>query len=185
VCFDDKTLERFWKKVEKREDNECWPWTATTFSKGYGNFRVGGRDGRKHGAHRVSLAIKIGYMPEPNEFACHRCDNPICVNPEHLYLGDKTTNMKDKMQRGRCRNGQVKGAKTHNSKLNYELAANIRDEYKKGKGVSALGRQFGVTRDSIYKVINGHRWADGSEWGSQRGHLDATLDKLKESKLCE
>lgn len=74
----------------------CWEWTAGADRKGYGTITVGGR---KVGAHRFSYRLFVG---EPGElFVLHRCDNPICVRPDHLFLGTHADNMRDMRSKGR------------------------------------------------------------------------------------
>src|SRR5690606_32428514 len=71
---------RFWGKVDVRGPSECWPWKASTWPSGYGQFRM---DGRPTGAHRVAYAVTRGDIPA-GLHVLHRCDNPPCVNPNHL-----------------------------------------------------------------------------------------------------
>lgn len=95
-----------WKNIEKRGADECWPWMAALSNGGYGVFRI---EGRYYKAHRVvySLSHPTFELSAPRSnyekgFVLHRCDNPRCCNPKHLYLGDIFDNMKDKVARGRC-----------------------------------------------------------------------------------
>lgn len=89
---------RFWSKVDR--DGECWQWTASRYPKGYGAF---GLDGRMVRAHVVAFALATGTWPDwtKREQVCHRCDNPWCCNPEHLYLGSDKSNAVDRTQRER------------------------------------------------------------------------------------
>lgn len=89
-------IERFWSKVDKRGPDECWPWTGGKFWDGYGWFSVAGA---KKKAHRVSFFLQHGRWPEP--CCLHRCDNPGCVNPVHLFEGTHTDNMRDRERKGR------------------------------------------------------------------------------------
>src|SRR5690554_3562090 len=83
---------RFWAKVKKGADSECWLWTAGVQGKGYGQFYIAKR--QPIGAHRYSWSLVNGPIP-PGKFVMHMCDNPPCVNPLHLRLGTARDNNLD------------------------------------------------------------------------------------------
>lgn len=87
---------RFWEKVDKRGPDECWPWIASPGRKGYGQFWF---MGAMHSSHRVSYYLANGHWPDP--CCCHRCDNPACVNPGHLFVGTQSDNVSDMRAKGR------------------------------------------------------------------------------------
>lgn len=89
------TKESFESKIEKTDS--CWNWLGVINSSGYGSIRF---DGKKIGVHRLAYEIMIGPVSE-NLFVLHKCDNRICVNPDHLWLGTQTDNLKDMYQKGR------------------------------------------------------------------------------------
>jgi hypothetical protein len=91
--------ERFWEKVIKLPEPRCWLWAGTRSGKNYG---VGRLDGKTVLAHRLAWIFTFGDVEE-GMCVCHGCDNPLCVNPAHLFLGDNATNMKDKIKKGRQR----------------------------------------------------------------------------------
>lgn len=91
--------ERFWAKVDRRGDDECWEWQAHTDRGGYGQFSP--ERSRQVAAHRWSLASHTGKSIPQGMFVLHSCDNPACVNPAHLRLGDHADNMRDRKERGR------------------------------------------------------------------------------------
>ena len=95
---------RFWDKVTIGDD--CWEWQAYRIPppSGYGQFGMGGRRGRMHPAHRVAWLLWHGTIPEGMR-VLHRCDNPPCVRPDHLFLGTQADNVRDMHQKGRYRGG--------------------------------------------------------------------------------
>lgn len=96
--FGLKIQERFWSLVEKTDG--CWAWKGYTQEGRYGHFMV--TPGHRQGAHRVAWQIAYGAIPD-GLHVCHRCDNPSCVRPDHLFLGTHRDNMRDMVARGRNR----------------------------------------------------------------------------------
>lgn len=94
-------IERFLANVDRRGADECWLWLGTRHHTGYGV--ITGDDGVQRRTHRVAYELANGPLG-PGMLACHRCDNPPCVNPGHLYAGTPLDNTRDKMTRGRHRN---------------------------------------------------------------------------------
>jgi hypothetical protein len=90
-------LERFMSKVDKRGDDECWEWQAGKNPRGYGQFSF---KGRQKMAHRVIWILTNGPIPA-GFFICHKCDNPSCVNPAHLFPGTPLDNTRDCISKGR------------------------------------------------------------------------------------
>ena len=89
-----KYIERFWEKVEQTGKTQCWRWKGFKNKQGYG--RMGIAASVCVNAHRISWVIHNGEIPE-GKFVCHRCDNPECTNPEHLFLGTRQDNINDMM----------------------------------------------------------------------------------------
>ena len=109
-------LERFLAKVEINEENGCWEWTGSHDSCGYGQIKIRRIRPSALGSHRVSYLHYNGDIPE--EFCvCHKCDNPKCVNPEHLFVGTNLDNTRDMINKGRDRSGDHKGEANAYSKL--------------------------------------------------------------------
>lgn len=93
--------DRFWARIRKSEGEGCWEWTGTVTAFGYGNVNIGA--GRYQMAHRLSWILTNG-EPTPGLHVCHRCDNPRCVRPSHLFLGTQADNMRDMVAKHRDRN---------------------------------------------------------------------------------
>ena len=96
------TRIRFEAKVVRIPEAGCWVWLGSLRGRGYGFFHLGGKSDRKGtGAHRISWALHHGFLPDSSVDVCHHCDNPLCVNPGHLFLGTRSDNMKDCGAKGR------------------------------------------------------------------------------------
>ena len=146
-------LDRFWEKVNKDASNGCWEWTAYKKADGYGVLTV---DGLAATAHRLSWVIHNGKITD-GLCVLHHCDNPPCVNPEHLFLGTKYDNMQDMIKKGRKR--VAFGSGSGMSKLNEKSVKKIRKLYAAGGvGFMALGRQFGVNKSTIRNVVRRTGW---------------------------
>lgn len=145
----EKTLLRFWSKVDVTPG--CWLWTPTrALINGYGMFTV--RAGVQRLAHRLSYELHYGEVPPKGMHVRHRCDEPLCVNPDHLLLGTPADNMRDKVMRGR----QARGESSPMAKLTDADVREIRAA-PDGQG-RALARKFGVAFTTVSKIRNGHSW---------------------------
>jgi hypothetical protein len=146
--------ERFWSKVDIRDDNECWEWLASVNqSTGYGQFMH--YQGRKPiGAHRAAYELSTGEVLTSEDFVCHVCDNRKCCNPKHLFKGDAKSNMEDMIAKGRMNHPErLKGADSPNAVLSLEQANEIRKLAQNGYSAVVLAQQFNVGRTTIGRVI--------------------------------
>jgi hypothetical protein len=91
------TEEYFWSLIKISDSNSCWEWVGALNNKGYGQFRF---NGSVKFCHRLSYTLKIGDIPAGAQL-CHKCDNPKCCNPNHLYVGNTSLNMIDRAIKGR------------------------------------------------------------------------------------
>ena len=155
--------ERFWSKVEKTES--CWNWTGADNGLGYGEFWIAGLG--KTYAHRTSYRLS-GRAITDGMKVLHKCDNPRCVNPDHLFLGTMEDNTKDAMRKGRLSSGpshsekivdRLYGERNPHSKLNLRAVAEIRDLACVGWTHNRIASEYGVSRRAITKVVNRETWA--------------------------
>ncbi len=147
--------ERIWSKIEVRGPDDCWEWQAALNAAGYGSVGYGGRITL---AHRVVWALEFGHVPE-GICVLHTCDNPACCNPEHLWLGTRGDNNRDKKEKGRgagptWRVGELVPA----SKLKKEEVLWIRKLADGGTPKTEIARIFGVGWRHIYKIVNREIW---------------------------
>lgn len=146
--------ERFWESVVVADG--CWVWQGIRDRDGYGVFKSR-RNGVRWGmrAHRLAYSIYHGPINE-GLCVCHTCDNPSCVNPDHLFLGTDEDNRLDKIAKGRARGH---GGNHPAAKLSDQAARDIRQRYARG-GVSQrrLAMTFGVHQSVISKVIRREIW---------------------------
>ncbi len=101
--FTEEQSKRFWVKVNKKADDECWEWLAGKNSRGYGAFKL---NKKTVTASRISWSLLNGEISS-DIFVCHSCDNPSCVNPNHLFTSDNQGNVDDMIRKKRHQN-QVK-----------------------------------------------------------------------------
>ncbi len=143
-----KNLRNFWKKVDKRDSNTCWPWLANQSKRGYGKIGFGGKHYR---ATRVMLAI-TGQQNNQLEVR-HSCNNPNCVNPSHLCFGTHIENEQDKILAGTI----LKGSQQPRSKL-IEADIPIIRKLSETRSQRKLGLLFGVDHAVIGRIRQGKTW---------------------------
>jgi hypothetical protein len=138
-------------RFEQKAPDDCWPWKGYKNTYGYGQFFHGGR---YRPAHRAMFEFKNGPIPQ-GLFVLHRCDNPICVNPAHLFLGTQLDNMTDCIAKDRNNRGERNGQ----HKLTEEMVLEIRRLYDLGQeGYMKLGQRLGIPSSTIRNVIKRKRW---------------------------
>ena len=148
------TEVRFWSKVDRRGPDDCWTWTAARDKDGYGHFSIntaapGGR------AHRASWVFANGPVP-PGLCVCHRCDNPPCVNPGHLFLGTNSDNMRDREAKGR--RVAVVGSAHGIAKLSESQVASILRRVAAGELRTAVAKDLGVHLVTVTRIVTGETW---------------------------
>lgn len=150
--------ERFWSKVQKGKSDECWEWQACRLPSGYGHFHCGSRTDGTRGmfrAHRVARTIAKG--PIPAGFcACHRCDNPPCCNPAHLFLERQAGNVRDRDQKGR--RPSSRGEQNPRAELVEHDVRIIRARAAEGIPRHILAHENGVTQSTINRIVRRDTW---------------------------
>lgn len=175
---------RFYSKVfMDRDASACWTWTGSRNSDGYGSIRMSGGASK---AHRVAWELENGSI-RAGVHVLHRCDNPSCVRPDHLFLGDHDANMRDKSQKGRAhrplgtrhpsvthphrvaqgdRHGSKttpervpRGERSGRAKLTEAQVREIRARAASGEPQSSIGRSFGVYQGTISQIVLRRSWS--------------------------
>ena len=144
--------ERFESKFTKSDD--CWEWGAYKDRDGYGTIWIAGRQQK---AHRASYQLYIGEIP-PRLCVCHRCDNPGCVNPDHLFLGTHADNAHDHVNKGRGFRPVMSGEKNVSAKLTEAQVIEIRARHSYGAKNVDLAKEFGVAQQTISMIVCCHNW---------------------------
>ena len=146
--------DRFWEKVDKKGEDGCWEWLGCCHHQwGYGSLNVGGK---YMAAHRYSWELYFGKIPE-GWLICHKCDNPSCVNPEHLFLGTNKDNSDDKIKKGR--NASSVGENNGRSILTEDSVRQIFDLYKnRNYSHMKLGKMFNVHSTTIGHILQRKLW---------------------------
>jgi HNH endonuclease len=154
----DWTKERLKSFVEERifySPDGCWYWTGYLNDAGYGVIDLNRRGIRKVlRATRVYYEIKKGPIPDGYHI-CHRCDNPACVNPDHLFAGTREENMLDMINKGRS----PKGSKHGNAILKESDIADIRNLISKGFSMDEIAVKFNVSATAIYDIKAKRTWS--------------------------
>lgn len=151
--------ERFWAKVNKTDG--CWEWTASLNTYGYGQIAINKKPIK---AHRYSYALHHPLTIDllsgnPDVFVCHRCDNPRCVNPSHLFLGSYLDNITDMVQKKRHYTGEGRKGETNaTSKLTDDDVREIRGRFANGELQTEIALDYGVTNANICSIINRKTW---------------------------
>lgn len=155
TCATPQFIARFWAKVDRRGPNDCWPWNACVDRKGYGKFSL--RRGINTAAHRVAYALTYGIVPD-GACVCHSCDNPLCCNPAHLWLGTVFENNTDMITKGRFRIARHDGIHNPRARLTEFDVYSIRTRVQNGETRAAIAREYGVSYSTIDHAVRGISW---------------------------
>lgn len=139
---------RFKSRI-KKNINGCWIWSGCKYVSGHGALKV---NNRKIRAHRFSYELFVGKIPE-GMMVCHKCDNPPCVNPKHLFLGTQKDNIHDAIKKGRF------GGEHHHSVLKEKDILNIRRLYDSGSYKKVdIAKIFNISQPHIGRIIKREAW---------------------------
>lgn len=159
------TIDSVWKKVQRRGEDECWPWLGyKNWGKrggGYGRMDVLGVSGvYSHRLAYISANPGCGLTIDQRDgkFILHRCDNPECCNPKHLYIGDHAQNMRDKVERGR--QYKPRSFESPRAKLSREQVIELRRDRANGIGTKALMERYGLSRSGVKQIVQRRYYKD-------------------------
>lgn len=165
-----EVVERFWSHVATAGDDECWNWTIGRFAFGHGSFKAFGKSWQ---AHRFAWTIEHGDI-QPTLCVLHRCDNPPCCNPAHLFLGTKSDNSRDMVSKSRHAKGDthavrknpllVTGSRNPRAVLDEQRVKEMRLMRRTfGTKIKELAYHFGVSFSQAQRIIAGTRWQSAPE----------------------
>lgn len=152
-------LERFWTYVDKDGPKpthvsglgSCWLWTGGRSKKGYGIFRL---NGTMQYAHRISFSLKYGQVPRSRKI-CHKCDNPPCCNPDHLFQGTDRDNLIDSINKGR----RLVGEEHWMARLTEAQVKEVRKLHSEGLTQVKIAAKMGVNQSTVQRILTGKSWA--------------------------
>lgn len=147
--------ERFDEKVEVKGENECWNWKGSGDRHGRGFFHIspeykeifGLTSGKMAGAPRVAYFLATGVTPGKNDSVCHKCDNPRCCNPNHLFLGSHAENMADMARKGRAMSGRML--------LTDDQVEEAKEMRQNGAMVKDIAKHFGLSESQMSRLTRG------------------------------
>ena len=146
--------ERFWSMVKRGGPDSCWEWQGHTIKDGYGAFHF---QGKRIIASRFAWILTYGEIPR-GMYVLHKCDNPACVNPRHLFLGTPKDNMQDAVLKWR-----KSGPHNGRTKLSWPQVDTIRLLFQMGWSAYRLAKFFGVNYKTIWQILKGKTWKEPAE----------------------
>jgi HNH endonuclease len=152
-------VERFWKQVRKSSGNGCWLWTGCTDHRKphpYGRMRWKGRQIK---AHRIAWILTYGEIPD-GLWVLHKCDVPLCVRPDHLFLGTNLDNVRDSIAKGRwvIPKHHLVGEAHYNAKLTDDDVLLARQMFRDGVSQRQIARTLDIAFQQIWRIVHGKSW---------------------------
>lgn len=152
-------MENFWNKVNKTEG--CWNWTGGTNGRGAGGVEYGllkvPKTRKNITAHRMSYILHNGQITS-DQWVLHKCDNPLCVNPDHLFLGTPADNVADMDAKGRRKCNPRKGEQNGRAVLDEDKVKLLRLLHGKFS-LTVLSKIFGIGKSQVHRIATGQQWA--------------------------
>jgi hypothetical protein len=157
--------ERFWSKVAIGAADECWEWQASRHPQGYGQFQL-----KRYPVRASRLAWQLTHGPIPDgQHILHKCDNPPCCNPAHLFLGTAGDNNRDRNSKGRSASGDRNGTRAHpetrprgeahpSAKLSEVQVREVLELTRQGRTRNQLAQHFNVCKSTIQWIVRGGNW---------------------------
>ena len=143
-------MQRFWEKVRKTDG--CWEWTGSYRGNGYAALNL---FNRSVSAHRLAYELLVGKIPQ-GKHVLHKCDNPACVNPDHLFIGTHADNMADKKEKGRA--PSMPGEENPAAILTKEQAMEVKRRAKNGERQIDIAAEFGISQPTVSAIKLGRIW---------------------------
>lgn len=176
--------KRLWPRVNKGNVSECWKWTGARTKAGYGLLTI---NYQNHYAHRLAWELHKGSKIPEGFFVCHRCDNPPCCNPAHLFLGTQDDNMKDASSKGRLAATQGEGH--FNASITEDDVRRIRYLGSTNLARRKIGERFGISRQAVTDILFKRTWGHvDPEWEPPKNKSKGTAHqnaKLTENDVKE
>lgn len=152
--FDAFTVARFLANCASFEKDDCWEWQGIRNSNGYGRFSY--KDSHVL-AHRMAFRMFFGEIPD-GMVVCHRCDNRLCVNPRHLWLGTQRENLSDAATKGRMYRPDSRADRNGNTSLTWDKVRAIRKMNNEGTKKYLIAKAFGVSPSTITNIVKHQTW---------------------------
>jgi len=152
-------LEYFWANVKKDEVSGCWNWIGNMFNSGYGQFKNSLVNKTSIPASRAAWFLLKDKNLDRTDFVCHKCDNRRCCNPDHLFIGKSSDNMKDASEKRRINHGEDRPQ----SKLTEEIVREARKLRQQGMGWLKLAARYDVAQNCIRSAVMGETWSHVDE----------------------